>query len=745
MTLFDTIDILKKMCLEQPDVRMALDGDVFENLNSNPSVRYACVNMTQTSHSEEDGFDRYGLSIFYIDRLTDDRQNRLQIQSAGKEILQNVIDYFCDEFDADRTVLTFTPFTQKFKDECAGVWCNVELTIGRQYSCPEGYSDGAWKPVIEVVNNTDITVTVNGVYEPSEGFTGFGKVVVDVPVPVIEGEQKLNLQAGDRGTLLPSQGFDGFSEVSYEVEPNEAYRELEVDNNGTYVIEPSEGFGGLDDVTVRVNIPLQEKTAEISENGSFTILPDPEYRAMEKVDVVVDLQMQDKEVNITSNGTYTVTKDEGFAGMDRVDVNVNVTIQEKMPLFNGVCFAGSTFTEFPFRNYDWSMVYDGNYLFMSCDNLTNGDEFIDMIASGEAPLKTMLNMMRNVDVERIEGIDFTKYGVLSTNAFFNDSTTTLKLVKNCKLYGVDFLSNSQYQARFDGCDWSAVKNWERYIFGLISVNDLSSYTGTTFTPSTCTIFDCNCPPSIGSIIMNSGSAPRGTMLWYKPDVGWENIYISLVGTNYSFAAPFGFGPVIDYSYNPSSDDDTVVWKGDGDWMQTVELVKGADNQFSVPYVEDLDGKWFFNGIDTGISGYTKDMNGITIIKPSSVPILHAEGESIFSMLWFLNQGWVYDAEKGAVCSTLTDGNKTQDMRIQVFGDTMTLVYGQSSEKNYDYMTILNDNGTEIWSAKGSDADNLTATITGLNNYKYVTFRYAKDLSGAKGEDRAWIRSITYSN
>lgn len=743
MTLFDTIDILKKMCLEQPDVRMALDGDVFENLNSNPSVRYACVNMTQTSHSEEDGFDRYGLSIFYIDRLTDDRQNRLQIQSAGKEILQNVIDYFCDEFDADRTVLTFTPFTQKFKDECAGVWCNVELTIGRQYSCPEGYSDGAWKPVIEVVNNTDITVTVNGVYEPSEGFTGFGKVVVDVDVPVIEGEQKLNLQAGDRGTLLPSQGFDGFSEVSYEVEPNEAYRELEVDDNGTYVIEPSEGFGGLDDVTVRVNIPLQEKAAEIGENGSFTILPDPEYRAMEKVDVVVDLQMQEKEVNITSNGTYTVTKDEGFAGMDRVDVNVNVTTQEKMPLYNGVSFLNSTFTEFPFRNYDWSMVYDGNYLFMNCQNLVNGDEFVDMIASGEVPLRTMCQMMKDVNVERIEGIDFTKYGILSTDAFRNSSSTNLKLVKNCKLYGDNFLNDSQLNARFVDCDWSTVMEWDNYQYGFIDVKDLSSYTGTSFALSTCTVLDCERPSSLTTLRQVNYNS---SMVWYRPDSGWEDVQLNLLESFRSFAVPFGFGPVIDYSYNAPSDDDTVVWDGEyaSDDLLT-ELVKGADNQFSVPYVEEDDGSWIFNGIRTGISGYTKDMNGITIIKPSSVPILHAEGESIFSMLWFLNQGWAYDAEKEAVCSTLKDANKTQDMRIQVFGDTMTLVYGQSSEKNYDYMSILDEYGREIWNAKGSDADNLTATITGLNNNKYVTFRYSKDLSGSNGEDRAWIRSITYSN
>ena len=40
MTLFQIIESLKKIALTQPNVRTATDGDIYEKMNGNPSVRY---------------------------------------------------------------------------------------------------------------------------------------------------------------------------------------------------------------------------------------------------------------------------------------------------------------------------------------------------------------------------------------------------------------------------------------------------------------------------------------------------------------------------------------------------------------------------------------------------------------------------------------------------------------------------------------------------------------------------------
>lgn len=140
MTLYQVVEGLKNIALTHPNIRTAKDGSVYDIMNANPSLKYGAFVVTQTRHRTDEMFDHYGFVLFYIDRLVDDLEtNRLQIQSFGKQVLSNIVHSFCDEYDIDLPIITYTPFTQKFLDETSGMYCEFELEVPKDILCSEGF------------------------------------------------------------------------------------------------------------------------------------------------------------------------------------------------------------------------------------------------------------------------------------------------------------------------------------------------------------------------------------------------------------------------------------------------------------------------------------------------------------------------------------------------------------------------------------------------------------------------------
>lgn len=140
MTLYNVIKGLEDVALTHPNIRTAEDGSVYDIMNANPSITYGVFVVTQTRHRTNEQFDYYGLVLFYIDRLVDDLEtNRLQIQSFGKQVLSNIVHTFCNEYDIDLPIITFTPFQQKFSDETAGMYCEFELEVPKDILCSEQF------------------------------------------------------------------------------------------------------------------------------------------------------------------------------------------------------------------------------------------------------------------------------------------------------------------------------------------------------------------------------------------------------------------------------------------------------------------------------------------------------------------------------------------------------------------------------------------------------------------------------
>lgn len=135
MTLLEFIKILEGVASRQPAVKMIVQDSVFR-LNDNPSDKYGAFVWTQGQHSEglDSDFRTLRFSLFYVDRLLNDKSNQAEVQSTGVEVLSNVIRTLADEFGVNEW--SIDTFTQRFTDECAGAWATVSFLVPINGTCP---------------------------------------------------------------------------------------------------------------------------------------------------------------------------------------------------------------------------------------------------------------------------------------------------------------------------------------------------------------------------------------------------------------------------------------------------------------------------------------------------------------------------------------------------------------------------------------------------------------------------------
>lgn len=140
MTLSDMVAALEGVASVQPNVRTIVQNDIFR-LNSRSDVRYGVFGWTQGQHvmDVEAGTVSYVFTLFYIDRLTEDQGNRVEVQSVGMQTLGNIVTAMDEAglyIDGDCTMQTFS---QRFLDECAGVFTGVTVTVPLDSLCAETF------------------------------------------------------------------------------------------------------------------------------------------------------------------------------------------------------------------------------------------------------------------------------------------------------------------------------------------------------------------------------------------------------------------------------------------------------------------------------------------------------------------------------------------------------------------------------------------------------------------------------
>lgn len=424
MTLYQVITTLQDIAITQPNVRTATNGDIYEVMNGNPSVKYGVFHITQNNHQTFPDYDIYSLSLFYLDRNEDDDANTLQIQSIGKEVIDNIVKIFCEGFDADFPTITFTPFTQRFDDDTAGVFANIQLEVYKDWNCAD-IIGGIVKPVTLRNQDKTIQITESGIYEVTydEGYTGLGKVVIDAELAnTVQPVKSVEITQNTGVSVLPDAPYLSMGEVDVNVNIPTQGKSVDIQANGSYTIEPDEGYEYLEDVKVNVNIPAANVYREYNKNTTDIITAEGTgYDYLNQVEVKVDIPIQiEKNVEVNNIGTTGILPDEGYTAMEKVNVTFNYVPDEKPKIPNGLVFSGSTWEVFDMGEYDWSDVYNFNGLFQNCNNLKRIDNF----PSDIVPYGGTYNMFYGTRIEEAPYFEM-KYIGNTGNMFSPTNITTI--------------------------------------------------------------------------------------------------------------------------------------------------------------------------------------------------------------------------------------------------------------------------------------------------------------------------------
>ena len=430
MTLYETIDWLKKIALKHPNIGSASEGNIYEYMNANPSVKYGVFFITQGTHSQDEMFNHFEFTLFYVDRLVDDmEENRLQIQSIGKEILSNILTFFCEEFDAECENISFQPFTQRFVDETAGIYSTITIDMPKDVICPEEYWKEDWVAPVTVIRNQDkrVVFTENGTYtidyDPTT-YTGLGNVEVNVNIDV---DSYYNNGYNQGKT-------DGVNEQKSKLES------INITENGTYTKE--DGYS-----EVVVNVPdLNGDYNEGYEQG-HTDGYNEGYTKGEGIGYnqgQADLAAKARVLDVTKNGNYLSKFSDPIIPELVTGVYANGTDFYSYALISNIIYSTgiipnqNTRLEFWFKPYgteyeDWEIIIgsqrgdDTTDTFQVRRYLSYTNDFVAEIGTSEVRFTMSENEWHHIIMSVADGfvLDGTKIGDFSEN--MTESNTPLQI------------------------------------------------------------------------------------------------------------------------------------------------------------------------------------------------------------------------------------------------------------------------------------------------------------------------------
>lgn len=140
MTLAQLISTMELVASKQPSINMIVQNDVYR-INAAPDLKYGIFAWTQGQHTGDiNGMVSYRFTLFYVDRLKEDKSNQIEIQSVGCETIANILRLL-DDYDIEVSDYTIQTFNQRFTDECAGIFCQVSLSVLPSHICGEALAD----------------------------------------------------------------------------------------------------------------------------------------------------------------------------------------------------------------------------------------------------------------------------------------------------------------------------------------------------------------------------------------------------------------------------------------------------------------------------------------------------------------------------------------------------------------------------------------------------------------------------
>lgn len=358
----EIVKIIKNISLALPDVQSFYTGDVYE-VNADQSVKYGSVVLTNQEHTFDNINDRfqYNFVLFYIDRLTDDEANRVDVHTAAVSALKAIVQHL-EDYNVIINDFKFNLFRERFNDQCAGAYATLSVVVEAN-DCTEDFSFDFGQITPDKLK--EISITTNGVYTPDDGYY-YTKVSVNVQ-PSLQ-TKTIEITENGTSTIVADSDHYGLRAVDVSVNvptPTFSTEELSVTANGTY----TPNTDGYSKVTVAVPIPeFTTEELSVTENGSYT----PSTDGYSKVNVNVPIpepNLQTKSIEITENGTQTISADNGYDGLSSVSVTTNIsgsTTSDKIKMIDGMKL-NYTDRSIDYYKLDFSQVTDFKYMFAYSD------------------------------------------------------------------------------------------------------------------------------------------------------------------------------------------------------------------------------------------------------------------------------------------------------------------------------------------------------------------------------------------
>lgn len=137
MTLLETTKLLEWLAKQQPNINGVVEsGDIFDLNKDSYEQKYAAFCVTQNTHNVGLDFTTYSFTLFYVDRLTLDKKNKLEVQSDATEFFANLMKTIAEKYPTlDWTSGDVTTFAQRFSAECAGAFMTMSITTTNTSLC----------------------------------------------------------------------------------------------------------------------------------------------------------------------------------------------------------------------------------------------------------------------------------------------------------------------------------------------------------------------------------------------------------------------------------------------------------------------------------------------------------------------------------------------------------------------------------------------------------------------------------
>ena len=370
MRYFDFIKEIKEISTSHILVNEYGEGDIYEYLN-NGEHKYPCIFLTVTNLNTTDSGTAINFTLFYTDRLVENQANKTAIQSTGISVIKQILSRY-EQLHPEYLLsnVNYTPFTEKFTDMCAGVFCDV--VIENQIDTLEDYDNECEEGAFEVKT---ITLTKNGVYD----IVGYDSAIVLVESDCHECEElvdELTNTIEQQGVEIDTLNttIEQKDIIIYEKDEQiNSVTTLSITQNGTYT--PPTDVLGYNEVVVNIGGGEKVKVSSLKVNN----------------DCIVDGKWDGDSID-TSNVTSMDNMFKNCSSLQSLDVtNFNTSKVTNMGYMFQNCSALQTLDV---SGWDTSKVTNMGWMFDYCRSLQS----LDVSGWDTSKVTNMSAMFYNCDL-----------------------------------------------------------------------------------------------------------------------------------------------------------------------------------------------------------------------------------------------------------------------------------------------------------------------------------------------------------